>query len=295
MTGTPTPQPKPWQRAAVLAAFVALLFVIYLAMPRPNTPAAEEGRGLLGRLPGLLLPAPTYTPIPSPTPPPTPTTPLASATAPAQPTAAAAQPSTAPRLRLVLNAWCRSGPAVYYEALAALRVGAEVQAVGRYEGDRGAYWLVQTDRGTRCWLPQRYATLLDARDAASIPTVEPPPPPPVAFVVGLERYARCGQRHGVVLWIHNAGTRVLESADVKIEGPGLRYTFTTRLDHRNGFVWWLNCQASGRLERLLPGETGYITIDTQDSIQGDIFTVTIKACTENNLEGLCLERRLTLP
>ncbi len=294
MTDTPPPpQPKAWQRAAVLAAFVALLFVIYLAIPRPNPSGAEERRGFLGGLPGLLLPAPTYTPIPSPTPPWTPT-PAPTAAPPAATMTLTAQPE-APRLRLKVNAWCRSGPAVYYEAMAALRVGAEVQALGRYEGERGAYWLVQTPQGTRCWLPQRYATLVEPTDFAALPTVEPPPSPPVAFVVGLERYSQCGQRHGVTLWIRNEGNRVLESADVKIEGPGLRYTFTTRLDHRNGFVWWLNCQTSGRLERLLPGETGYMTIDTNADIQGDIFTVTIKACTENNLQGLCLERRLALP
>ncbi|NPA31185.1 MAG: SH3 domain-containing protein, partial [Chloroflexi bacterium] len=212
------------------------------------------------------------------------------------PTATRPPASGQVQVQATSNVWCRSGPALYYDALASLQPGDRVEVLGQYHDEaRGAYWLVRTPQGITCWLPSRYTTVAHG-DPTQMPWVTPPPPPPVAFLVGIERISRCRDRRGLTLWIRNEGTRVLESVDVKIEGPGQAYTYTIGLDQRNGFEWWLNCEAGARVERLLPGETGLITIATPGrELSGEPLTVTIKACTENNLQGQCLERRLWLP
>ncbi len=291
MTASPAPDNSPWARVFAVAGLIVLAIVIFLAIPREG----EEGeeRGFLGGLPGLLLPAPTYTPPVTPTPPATPT-PVPQTTA-ALPTPTATPNRDEVRLRITGNVWCRSGPAVYYEARAGFQPGDQVVVLGQYEGERGAYWLVRTRQGTECWLPKRYTSVVSG-DPARLPQITPPPPPAVAFLVGIERVSRCGDRRGLTLWIRNEGTRLLESVDVKIEGPGQAYDFAIGLNQRNGFEWWLTCDAGGRLERLLPGEVGFVTIATPGrDLSGEPVTVTVKACTENHLQGLCLERRLLLP
>ncbi len=292
MTASPAPENSPWARVFAVAGLIGLAIVIFLAIPREQ----EEGeeRGFFGSLPGLLLPAPTYTPVVTPTVPTTPTP--APAATQAEPTATVTEAAEGTvRVQATGNVWCRSGPAMYYEARAAFQPGRQAVALAQYEDARGRYWLVRTDQGTRCWLPARYAKVVQG-DPNRLPQATPPPPPAVAFLVGIERVSRCGDQRGLTLWLRNEGTRLLESVDVKIEGPGQAYDYAIGLHQRNGFEWWLTCDAGGRLERLLPGEVGFVTIATPGrDLSGEPVTVIVKACTENHLQGLCLERRLLLP
>ncbi len=293
---TPSPDASssrwPWERLIAIVGILGIAVLVYFAIPR--APQAEGG--LFGQLPAFLVPAPTFTPPVTPTPAVTATSrPLPTETVlPFTPTP---QPAADGPLqaRVTGNVWCRSGPGIAYTAMAALVPGNLVHLSGQYQGDRGAYWIVETAQGTRCWLPRRYATPLEAERAAAVPTVNPPPPPPVAFDVQIERLSECGDRHGLTLRLTNWGTRLLESVNVKLQGPGMAYTYTLEQHKRNGFEWWMTCDAGGRLERLLPGEVGFVTVDTpgREIKQGPIF-ITVRACTENNLQGLCLERSLNL-
>ncbi len=282
----------PWGRLIAIVGIVGIAVLIYFAIPR--TPQAEGG--FFGQLPALLVPAPTFTlpvtstPVVTPTPPSPPT-----GTAPPGTPTPQTVADGPPQARITGNVWCRSGPGIAYTAMAALVPGDLVRLTGQYQGDRGAYWVVETDQGTACWVPRRYATPLEGERAEAVPTVNPPPPPPVAFDIQIERLSECGDRHGLTLRLTNWGTRLLESVDVKLQGPGMAYTYTLEQHKRNGFEWWMTCNAGGRLERLLPGEVGFVTVDTpgREIKQGPIF-VTVRTCTENNLQGLCLERSLSL-
>lgn len=288
-------------RLLALMGFLALTVIIVLAVlhapqgpmeelrPQETPPSSRPMRLVVpAASPSPARATPTATPTTSATPP------LvegnATATASPPPTSAAAV-----WLETTGNVWCRSGPGLFYDALTTFQTGTRAQVLGQYEDPLRAYWWVADSQGNRCWLPKRYARLIDGETAA-VPFITPPPPPPVAFLVGIERISQCRGRYGLTLWVRNEGTRALESVDAKIEGPGGAYHYDIGLGQHNNFEWWLTCDVNGRLGRLLPGETGHVTIATGTrNVSGDPVTVTFKACSEDHLQGQCLERRLLLP
>jgi len=290
---------SPWARIVALVGLAVLAVVVYLALPRAEREQSAESGPPEASL-AVVIPAATATPLKaSPSPLDTGAkTPTPRATLPASPGAATDRTPTEPVAGMVQttgNVWCRAGPGMYYEAQVAFEAGQQARILGQYEDDRRAYWLVATPDGLRCWLPKRYTVLVQGI-ADAVPFATPPPPPPVAFLAGIERVSRCRDRYGLTLWLRNEGTLSIESVDIKVEGPEQAYRYTIGLGHHSRLAWWLNCDVGGQLERLLPGEEGYVTVPTgSQDLSGEWVTVTFKACSENHLQGLCLERRLLLP
>ncbi|NPA06017.1 MAG: SH3 domain-containing protein [Chloroflexi bacterium] len=276
----------PW--AGVVLGLAALLLL--------NACSKDEATAVLDPDAALVVSGPTPTPLMTPTPTSLPVTPTAQGPGQATPTPeVTAQAGTEGPVMLTTtgNVYCRSGPAVYYKALAAFQPGVTLPVLGRTPSETG-YWLVETEEGIRCWIWGKYATL-SGGDPAQLPVMTPPPPPPAAFIVSVSRVSTCRGEWGLTLLIENKGQLPLESIEATIMDQAKTFEYHYPLEQSHRFLWWYDCERRGGRESIPPGEEGMITVPTNgQDLRGWPLVVRVRACTENGLQGYCFERTTLL-
>jgi len=121
-------------------------------------------------LPTVPPEAPATRVLPSPAP-------TATETSPPTVTAVPTPTPGLPKLTVSVNTRCRMGPGTVYDQVTTVRVGDEVDVVGRWEN----FWLVRLADGTICWVWGEYATVTG--DLSRIPAATPPPTPPLTGTI----------------------------------------------------------------------------------------------------------------
>ncbi len=277
--------------------WAGVLLVVAMLLLVPACSKKDEAPRVLDPDAALVVSGPTPTPPVTPTWTPEPVTP----TVPPAPTQitptpwVTANPGTPGPVMLTTtgNVYCRSGPAVYYKALAAFQPGVTLPVLGRTPSDTG-YWLVKTDDGIQCWIWGKYATL-SGGDPALLPVMTPPPPPPAAFIVSVSQVSTCRGEWGLTLLIENKGQLPLESIEATIMDQAKTFEYHYPLEQSHRFLWWYDCERRGGRESIPPGEEGMITVPTDgQDLRGWPLVVRVRACTENGLQGFCFERTTLL-
>ncbi len=216
--------------------------------------------------------APTATWSPTATQPPT-------ATLAASPTAAAGQGLAG---HAIGNLYCRTGPAPYYPAVDTMHAGDQVAVMARAsQGDN--YWLVRTPHGEICWVWGRWLNI--AGDPQTLPEATPPPAPPAAVSVTLLRQDACWG-NTLVFSIVNRGPKPIESIWIHIKDLSTGNTFEIPPANRDVFYY-----CSGQLDTLDPSQDVEVWVDVGAvDLSGHTVQVTVKTCTEEGLQGQCIQR-----
>ena len=254
--------------------------VLQLTMQVLTTPTAPgaPGGGPMPPMASPPRPAPTAAPplLPTTTPPPSPTP------VPATPTLAATLQGTATG-----NLYCRTGPAPYYPSADTLTKGDTATVLARSETtDPYPFWLVNTANGKTCWVWGRWFRVQGNTDLLPIATA--PPPPPGAFSLGLRKITKCGGSFAVVLVLVNRGPEPLESVFVRIKDTKTGAVYELDPGRRDEF--W---RCGGGKSRLFPGEEGEVWVLTYaDDPRGNLLRITVRACTQDGLTGVCRERTI---
>ncbi|NPA26189.1 MAG: SH3 domain-containing protein [Chloroflexi bacterium] len=288
------PRPNFAANPAYFARAGAFFFLIFtLAFP-----ACSQQEEFPSATPTAVPKAALVVAAPSPTPSPSPVSPTPRETNASAQQTGGSEPLSSPtpqglQLKTTGNVYCRSGPAVYYKAIAAFPPGTTLPVLGRTATESN-YWLVQTDMGLPCWIWGKYADLTGG-DPKDLPVMTPPPPPPAAFIISVDRVGSCNGTWGLTLLIQNKGLLPLESIEATVMDQAKTFEYHYPLNQSHRFVWWYNCELKGQNESIPPGGQGMITIPTDSqNLQGWPLVVRVRACTENELRGECFERTTLL-
>jgi len=220
---------------------------------------------------------------------PTATATVAPSATPVEPTATATlavSPTTSPEEGLPGqargNLYCRTGPAPYYPAIDTMHADDQVVILARAAG-RDDYWLVQTPHGKTCWVWGRWLNI--AGDPQTLPEATPPPAPPAAVSVTLLRQDACWG-NALVFSVVNRGPTPIESVRFYIKDLKTGNSYETPAIQRDVFYY-----CSGQLDTLDPAEDVEVWVDIGGAdLRGHTVQVTVKTCTEEGLQGQCIQR-----
>ena len=223
---------------------------------------------------------------PTSTPEPAPINPLLTAT------------SGVPLLSVSVETYCRSGPGTIYQSLGILPAGknAEVLARSEYSDD----WLIKlpSNPNTTCWIYGKYASV--SGDAQSIPKVTPPPTPTpfadfeVQYVKIVYCFATCALRFNVL----NTGQVAWESILIVLDNQTRNIIDLYTSDNFQAYAHSCGVMDSDypalppgdllpvtSVSPWLNGGAGHFDYDPQ----GEKFLVTMKLCSQDGLQGTCVE------
>lgn len=251
------------------------------------------------------VPTATQPPVEAPT-----QAPAASDTPAFSPTAAStdtpaftATPET-PTISASVNTNCRLGPSTAYAPpVGVLGVGAKARVFGRTTDN--SWWYIENPGkpGQYCWVWAQTTTVEGS--TVALPFITPPPPPPTATFTptpGISFSASYGNVHScsgtptAVFQVTNTGGAVLHSMNLKIElvSDGTVLYGPTSSDApfmgSSG-----ECPPGG--DTLPAGKSLYVGGGIGSGNSGKSARATIKLCTENDLDGVCLEKKVefTIP
>ena len=199
---------------------------------------------------------------------------------------------------------CRTGPGLAYDQIGVLLRGESAVIVGQEE--TGNYWIIENpDRSGTCWLWAQYATVTG--NVSGLPLLTPPPSPTptptstpaLAFTVNFDNYHDCGGTQHMTFYVGNTGSVPLQSAEVAVVEIATLvalfdgYTDVPFVSTANG--------CPNELSSLGPGGAAYIAVPIGASPppppNSGAHAATIRICTEDGLNGLCLlkEINFTIP
>lgn len=211
-------------------------------------------------------------------------TPAAAAATPTPTLAVSPTPTTGNGLagKATGNLYCRTGPAPYYPAIDTMKAGDQVTVLAR-ASSADDYWLVQTPQGQTCWVWGRWLDVVG--DAAALPAATPPPAPPAAVTVRLLRQQTCWNP-SLVFSVTNRGPKAIESIWFRITDLETGNIYETPPGQRDVFYY-----CSGQLDTLDPAQDTEVWVDLGGpDVQGHIVQVVVKTCTEEGLQGECIQR-----
>jgi hypothetical protein len=196
--------------------------------------------------------------------------------------------SSAPTARVSEVTNCREGPAKAYDHVSDFNVGDVTEVVGK--SSDGTYWVVKAPHhsGT-CWLWGQ--TAIVTGDTTKLPVVEAPPL--VAFEVSYNSTAQCGVPYYLKFYIENTGNIVLESIWIQVINNTTGITGTERRDVVT------NPCGGGSYSKINPGETQLVSpaapfMGPDKDPTGDDLTVIFNLCTENDLQGQCISKTISV-
>jgi hypothetical protein len=128
-------------------------------------------------------------------------------------------------------------------------------------------------------------------DTSGLPLATPPPTPLPEFVLGFQP-ANCDwvAFDLIILVIENTGPVAFESYSLYSENVTQGGGGGTESDSDGFFAFFPPCEGDGE-ERIEPGATGYLlTAGIAGANSGDVFSFTLKLCTQQAQGGYCLEK-----
>jgi hypothetical protein len=194
-----------------------------------------------------------------------------------------------PIVQVSLDTNCRSGPGKVYPYLGGLFVGQESTVHG-IDPSGAWYYIVNPDiEESYCWIWGYYAET--SGDTEPLPIFTPGPTPNTVpeYTAEYRELETCNGAWRVEFTIENTGPVTLESISVHVLD-----TITdeqTGISTMNSFMAAGGCDLVADEDLLFPGESGFtISFDLSADPTDHYSFATIKACTQENLEGNCLVR-----
>lgn len=211
---------------------------------------------------------------------------------------------TVPILRADVNTNCRLGPSTLYNPpVSVLLKGKESEVHGR--NDAGTWWYIRDpERADKfCWIWGE-TTRVDG-DVGGLPVITPPPPPPTAtptatpapaFSASYETVHSCDGNPTAIFEVRNTGTVAFESLNLEIEDLTDSDTLFGPSSSDAPFMGASSeCPPGG--DDLKAGKTFFVGGAIGAGNSGHEARATIELCTEDDLDGVCVEKRVnfTIP
>ena len=203
------------------------------------------------------------------------------------------------RVHVTGNTFCRSGPGSVYSQQAVLNMDEESEISAK--DPTGNFWYINNpDQPTgKCWIWGNYAT--PEGNLAGLPVYTPPPTPTptpgMAFSVSYDPpYVESGDYAQVFFLIENTGGIPFQSVTITVEGMRTYAVSTPMPESVTSTSNSFTSSRSGlslKLDMIRPGNTAY-------GLSGEIrasddLSASITVCSEDNLNGKCLTKNLSLP
>jgi hypothetical protein len=225
------------------------------------------------------------TPPPDTQTPPTdsPETPTPQMTATPEPSPTSAQPM----LEISENTNCRYGPGVY-DLIMIYLAGDRADLVGKNQDE--TFWYVSSaeNPGQDCWLWGRYTTPVGDTDQLPVFTPPPTPTPSLNFSIAYEG-SDCGAG-SCWLWI-----RVNNSGGIKLESVRVFAKNTSTNDKTtNQSNTFKSSVGGGDISKAAPGAVVYTHTGQLPNPSGDKVNLEVTACSQDNLNGICLTRTISV-
>lgn len=225
-------------------------------------------------------PAPTNTPASTPTNPP-----------------ALTVTSSLPSISASVGTNCRRGPGTAYDPpVGVLLPGQTSEVHGRNEATTWWYISDPTKPGQFCWVWGE--TTQVSGDTSRVPIVAPPPLPPTAtftatvaaaFTASYDSAHDCGGSPTAIFKITNSGAAALQSMNLKIEDVTTSAVLFGPTSSDIPFMG-TNAECPEGGDQLSAGTTGYVGGAITGSNSGDTLRASIRLCTQNALNGICLDK-----
>lgn len=256
---------------------------------------AQETSQELTRQAPSATPEPTDTPLPPtepPTLPPPSITPPPPATQPVEPPTP--QPPAALMLTANVETRCRQGPSQAFNTISFIRVGQQAEIIGR--NPENTWWLIRDPQGKfgNCWVWGE--TTQPLGDASGVPVVQPPPlptqPVTVNFSLSFVDFHICGGVAMATFRVSNTGTVALFSSNITIWDVTNNVGLAGPEASNNPFLVSASDCPPG-FSSLPPGSSGFVTKGMgMLPAPGTKGRGIVVLCTQNNLNGQCLEQRV---
>jgi len=193
------------------------------------------------------------------------------------------------------NTFCRTGPGSVYDQRGVFSTDQESEIIAK--DPSGSFWYIINPDNTeeKCWIWGEYAT--PEGPTAGLPVYTPPPTPTpfISFSVSFREMDACVQ-DWLEFTVVNNGTVPLESFSISTTDTDTGKSWGP--DSYNVFEAWNSCEVGTSHSSVAPGDTTYIMtqqLTTMDyDPKGQPFTVTIKVCSQDNLNGMCLTRNVSV-
>jgi hypothetical protein len=193
-----------------------------------------------------------------------------------------------PLLSVSENTNCRAGPGTEYLFEAVLSVGDVADIKARNEA--GDYWYITGDGlpQTGCWIWGEFAQV--EGDTANLPVITPAPSPTpqVGFNVYIKQFIDCGYEKQVVFAIKNVGGERIWSGYVEVKEFGTDETLYNARERHPFAAYVTPACPPDHGNELWPGETRYIHVPYDSSIEGITAVGVITLCTADHQGGTCL-------
>lgn len=265
--GSPTPTQLSREACHTEAAQTIEAKLTMTALAQPSATATET-------------PSPTDTPTIAPTSPP-----LLTVT------------SSLPSISASVGTNCRLGPSTAYDPpVGVLLPGQTSEVHGRNDGSTWWYITNPTKPGQFCWVWGE--TTRVQGDTSGVPIVAPPPLPPTAtftatvaaaYTAAYDTVHDCGGSPTAIFKITNSGASALQSMSLKIEDVT---TSTVLFGPTSSDIPFMgtNAECPEGGDQLSAGTTGYVGGAITGSSAGDTLRASIRLCTQNALNGVCLDK-----
>jgi hypothetical protein len=272
-SGNPTAVPQD-----VLATFVAETVQAQTGSTPPvvNTPALTNTPA------PLLTPTETQTALVEDTPTSTDLPPTATETA--------TLTLGVPQINAEQDTRCRLGPSTIYNVVGFLLTTEQSTVHGKDSG--GEWWYIENPKkpGAYCWVWGGSTRV--SGDTSSLPVITPPPTPTFTATVGpslvltYDNVHACGSTPTAIIKVRNSGSEALESLNLKIEDLTNSTTLYPAATSNAPFMGTSGeCPPGG--DSLPAGKTYYVGGAIGAGNSGHTARVTVKLCTEDDLDGAC--------
>jgi hypothetical protein len=199
-----------------------------------------------------------------------------------------------PKVSVSVQTNCRSGPGSVYGVLGYFGVGETAEVVGRTSSND--YWVIKlpSNPSITCWIWGQYAAV--SGSTTGIPIINPPATPTLSndFSVSFVDTTYCSPDYAFQFEVDNTGGITWESIKIVITNTTASTTTTHKL---NRFRSYEGCSVESNQENLEPGEGGHVANINPGELDydpaGDHFKAVFKLCSEDDLDGTCVEKTIT--
>mgnify|MGYP006281763003 CR=1 FL=1 len=194
------------------------------------------------------------------------------------------------------DTFCRSGPGSVYDRMGIMNPDEESEIIAK--NPTGEFWYVVNpdDPSQKCWIWGNYAT--PEGPTAGLPVYTPPPSPTpgINFSIAVSGFSGCVAPWFQIDVVNNGGI-ALESYSVTAKDTSSGNTYGPNTG--NAFDYDTGCLDGPVKDTLSPGDSHKImsaqiagpSLDYDPS--GKPFRITVKICSKENLNGVCLTRYLS--
>lgn len=194
-----------------------------------------------------------------------------------------------------LDTNCRSGPDTSYEIMGHFQRGQTAEVIG--SNALQTWWYIKNPNNPTnyCWVWGESTAVQGSTSQLDVIKPPPPPPPKIDFSAEYSRMEDCG--------VPVAVFRIINDGGLKLESMSLLIYDVTR-EFQISWMPKINQPFWSKQENCYPdwsymdvGDTGYIGGDLSTGVLGDKASARIKLCSEDSLDGQCLERTVdfTIP